>query len=144
MERNTIARILIIIAGILQLIFLGINGFFTLILMVVVILGSAFSPDDPLLPLATATFLSLALSVPSGFFLMIFYFVFAGNPGKRRKAIIFIGICGFLLGGLIPSVLSFLLLGAFWPFEWLGLLVTSFLPGLLVLISGLIAQSFDA
>jgi len=144
MERNTLARIFIIIAGILQLIFLVINGFFSLILMVVVILGAAFSPDDPLLPLATATFLSLVLSVPSGFFLMIFYFVFAGNPGKRRKAIILVGVCGFLLGGLIPSVLSLLLVGTFWPIEWVGLLVTSFLPGLLVLISGFIAQSFEA
>jgi hypothetical protein len=144
MERNTLARILIIIAGILQLFFLVINGFFSLILMVVVILGAAFSPGDPLLPLGTATFLSLALSVPVGFFLMIFYFVFAGNPGKHRKAVIFVGVLGFLFGGIIPSALSFILVGTIWPIEWVGLLVTSFLPGLLVLISGIIAQSFEA
>ncbi|MDO8056560.1 MAG: hypothetical protein Q6361_06840 [Candidatus Hermodarchaeota archaeon] len=144
MERNTLARILIIIAGILQLFFLVTNSLFSLILMVVVILGAAFSPDDPLLPLATATFLSLGLSIPVGFFLMIFYFVFAGNPGKHRKAVIFVGTLGFLLCGLIPSVLSFLLVGTFWPIEWVGLLVTSFLPGLLVLLSGIIAQSFEA
>ncbi|MFX0168223.1 MAG: hypothetical protein ACFE89_02600 [Candidatus Hodarchaeota archaeon] len=144
MERNTLARILIILGGILQLFYILSNGFFSLILFVVVLLGAAFDPDDPLIPLALAAMLSMLLSVPVGFFLMIFYFVFAGNPGKRRKALLFVGLLGFLLGGLIPSVLSYLLVGLIWPLEWLGLMVTSFIPGLLVLIGGLIAQPLEA
>ena len=144
MKRNTIARILIILGGILQLFYVLNNGFFTMIIFVVILLGAIFVPDDPLRPLALATVLSLGLSIPVGFFLMVFYFVFASNPGKYRKALLFVGVLGFLLGGLIPSVLCYLLVGLIWPLTWVGPLVTSFIPGLLVLVGGLIAQRLEA
>jgi hypothetical protein len=144
MSRNTLVTILVIIGGILQLIYMGINGFFSLIIFVVILLGAIFIPGDPLMPLALATQLSLLISVIAGFILMIVYFIFATNPGHHKKGLLFAGILGFLLGGLLPSVLSLLLLGTYWPLEWVIPLATSFIPGLLVLLGGIFAQSDEA
>ena len=144
MARNTLATILVIIGGILTLIYLGINGFFSLIIFVVILLGAIFTPGDPLMPLAMATQLSLLLSVIIGFILMIVYFIFATNVGRHKKGLLTVGVIGFIFSGLLPSVLSFLLIGTLWPLEWVIPLATSFIPGLLVLLGGLIAQPDEA
>jgi hypothetical protein len=144
MARNTLATILVVIGAILQIIYIGINGFFSLIVFVVILLGAIFTPGDPLMPLAMATQLSLLLGVIVGFVLIFIYFIFATNVRKHRKGLLVVGFLGFLLGGLLPSVLSLLLLATYWPLEWVIPLATSFIPGLLVLLGGLIVQTYEA
>ncbi len=141
MNKNLVARFLIIFGAILQLIYLGANSFFTLILFVIALLGSLFIPGDPLLPLAGMTIVSMTISVLTGLIFLILWFVWATNPGKNRKWLILTGFLGILFGGLIPATLAFLLFGTTWPTTWITLIMTSFLPGLLVLIGGLISQS---
>ena len=110
-DRNTIARILVIIGLILQLFYLVANGFFGFIIFVVVILGSIFAPDDPLRDLAVMTMLSLFLSAFLGFIFMIVWIVLATNPGGNRKWLIISGLLAFIINGLVPSFLAYSLVG---------------------------------
>lgn len=120
---------------------MGANSFFVVILFVIALLGSLFIPGDPLLPLAGMTIVSMLVSVITGLIFLILWFVWASNPGKYRKWLIFTGFLGILFGGLIPATLAFLLFGLTWPTTWITLIMTSFLPGLLIFIGGLISQS---
>lgn len=138
-DRNTIARILVIIGGILQLVYLIAHGGIGFLLFFIFILAAAFAPDDPLLPIAGLTVVSLLLNTFIGFVFMVLWFVWASDPGSRRIALIITGIIGIVLIGLIPAILSFLLFGIEWPISWLFPLMTAFIPGLLVLIGALIA-----
>ncbi len=138
-ERNTIARIFIILGAILQLIYLVTNGFFGFIIFVIIILGSIFTPGDPLLDLATTTMAWMFLTVVLGFIFMIIWFVMASMPGRSRIWLIITGLLALFLCGLIPGFLAFTLFGTTWPPFWLGLILSSWLPGLLVFIAGIVA-----
>ncbi|MFW9830798.1 MAG: hypothetical protein ACFFD8_03405 [Candidatus Thorarchaeota archaeon] len=140
MEKNTISKVLVILGGILQLIYLLANAFFGFILFILLLLGAIFTPGDPLLTLAAMTTVSMLISAFLGFILMILWFVWASNPSTRRKVLIVTGILGILLGGIIPALLAYSTFGTTWPSTWLTLIITSFLPGFLVLIGGLIAS----
>lgn len=139
-DRNTIARILVILGGVLQLIYLVANGFFGFIVFLLVILAAIFAPGDPLRDLAVMTMASLFLSAFTGFIFMIIFFIFSINPGRYRIWLIIIGIISLILGGVVPASLAYALFSTTWPPVWFALLMTSWLPGLLVIIAGIIAQ----
>ncbi len=139
-ERNSLARLLIIIGAVLQLIYLVANGFFGFIIFIVIILGSIFAPDDPLRDLATMTMVSMFLCAFLGFIFMIIWFIMASSPGRSKLWLIITGILAFIICGIVPAYLAFSLFGVTWPPTWLALIMSGWLPGLLVLIAGLIAQ----
>ena len=139
-DRNTIARVLIIMGGVLQLIYLISNGFFGFIVFVLLILVAVFAPGDPLRDLAVMTMASLFLSAFTGFIFMIIFFVFSINPGRSRIWLIITGIIALIIGGIVPASLAYALFSTTWPPVWFALLMTSWLPGLLTLLAGLIAQ----
>lgn len=139
-DRNTIARILVILGGVLQLIYLVANGFFGFIVFLLVILAAIFAPGDPLRDLAVMAMASLFLSAFTGFIFMIIFFIFSINPGRYRIWLIIIGIISLILGGVVPASLAYALFSTTWPPVWFALLMTSWLPGLLVIIAGIIAQ----
>ncbi|MFX1318774.1 MAG: hypothetical protein ACFE9D_03320 [Promethearchaeota archaeon] len=140
MERNSIARLLVILGAVLQLIYLVTNGFFGFIIFILVILAAIFAPGDPLRNLAVMTMASMFASSITGFIFMILFFVFASSPGRFRIWLIIIGIFALIIGGIIPTFLAYSLFGLTWPPIWLGLVMTSWLPGLFALIAGFIAQ----
>ncbi|MFW9935832.1 MAG: hypothetical protein ACFFDU_10090 [Candidatus Thorarchaeota archaeon] len=140
MERNSLARILIILGGVFQLIYLISDGFFGLIIFVITILGAVFIPGDPLLSLAAMTMISMFLCVLIGFIFMIIWFVFASNPGRTKIWLLLTGVIALIICGIVPAVLAFSLFGTTWPPAWLAIIMTGWLPGLLVIIAGLIAQ----
>jgi hypothetical protein len=139
-ERNSLARILIILGGVFQLIYLIPNGFFGLIIFVVIILGAVFTPGDPLLSLAAMTMISMFLCVLMGFIFMIIWFVLASNPGRTKTWLLLTGLIALIICGIVPAALAFSLFGTTWPPAWLAIILTGWLPGLLVIIAGLIAQ----
>jgi hypothetical protein len=139
-ERNTIARILVIFGAILQLIYTITNGFFGFILFIIAIIGSIFAPDDPLRTLAGITIATMFISSLIGFIFMIIWFVFASNPGRHKLWLILTGILALIICGLAPAIFAYSLFGTTWPPTWLALIMTSWLPGLLILIGGLIAH----
>lgn len=139
-DRNTIARILVILGGVLQLIYLVSNGFFGFIVFVLVLLAAIFAPGDPLRDLAVMTMASLFLSAITGLIFMIIFFIFASNPGRYRMWLIIIGIIALIIGGIVPASLAFALFSTTWPPVWFALIMTSWLPGLLAIIAGIIAQ----
>jgi hypothetical protein len=139
-ERNTIARILVIFGAVLQLVYMVANGFFGFIIFVVIILAAVFAPDDPLRDLAVMTMASMFVSSITGFIFMILFFVFASNPSRFRIWLVIIGIFALILGGIVPAYLAYSLFGLTWPQLWFGLIMTSWLPGFLAIIAGIIAK----
>jgi hypothetical protein len=139
-ERNTIARILLILGGVLQLIYLVSNGFFGFIVFVLVLLAAIFAPGDPLRDLAVMTMASLFLSAFVGLIFMIVFIIFSINPGRSRIWLIIVGILALIIGGIVPASLAYALFSTTWPPIWFALLMTSWLPGLLAIIAGIIAQ----
>jgi hypothetical protein len=139
-ERNTIARILLILGGVLQLIYLVSNGFFGFIVFVLVLLAAIFAPGDPLRDLAVMTMASLFLSAFVGLIFMIIFIIFSINPGRSRIWLIIVGILALIIGGIVPASLAYALFSTTWPPIWFALLMTSWLPGLLAIIAGIIAQ----
>ena len=140
MERNSIARILVILGAVLQLVYLVTNGFFGFIIFILVLLAAIFAPGDPLRDLAVMTMVSTFVSAITGFIFMILFFVFASSPGRFRIWLIIIGMFALIIGGIVPAYLAYSLFGLTWPQLWLGLLLTSWLPGFLAILGGLIAQ----
>lgn len=140
MERNSLARILIILGGVFQLIYLVSNGFFGFIIFILIILGAVFTPGDPLLSLAAMTMISMFLCVLLGFIFMIIWFVLASNPGRTKIWLLLTGLIALIVCGVVPAALAFSLFSTTWPPVWLAIILTGWLPGLLVVIAGLIAQ----
>lgn len=143
MDRNTIARILVILGGVLQLIYLVSNGFFGFIVFVLVLLAAIFAPGDPLRDLALMLMATLFLSAITGLIFMIIFFIFASNPGRYKLWLIIIGIIALLIGGIVPASLAYALFSTTWPPIWFALIMTGWLPGLLAIIAGLIAQKSE-